>query len=235
MVFLNGTLLLGLISCCLAVPHRNVGRATTSLIPTSSLSAPTGTPTRAPKIDQKRYSNHVNDFYKLYGWLKPGTSVPDSDLPEAIRKIQAKLKEPVTGEFSEKMLAMMEGPRCGTEQQYVGTGTGEGQESKERYALWGPKWAKMTLTWRIDRYTNDLSQERQLSTIGSVWSPSISFTDANISQLCLCSMDELCPAQHCPSSFKCKGRHKYSFPAHQQQQNCRRHNDRLRWCIFYSG
>lgn len=91
--------------------------------------------------------------------------MPDSDLPEAIRKIQAKLKEPVTGEFSDKMMAMMNGPRCGTEQQYVGTKAGEGQE---RYVLWGPKWAKTTLTWRIDRYTNDLSQERQLSTIRSV-------------------------------------------------------------------
>jgi len=158
-------LLLGVIHCCLATPHHHVARGTASLIPTSSLSPPIETPTTTPEADQKQHSQHVNDFYKLYGWLIPGNSVPDRDLPKAIRKIQRKLKEPVTGAFSDKMMKMMSGLRCGTEQPYDATEAEDHSSSDERYVLWGPKWAKTTLTWRFESYSGDLPTARQQSTV----------------------------------------------------------------------
>jgi hypothetical protein len=171
MVLVSGAILFGLISSCLAIPHHNIARGTASFIPTSTLSQPIETPTTIPSDDQKKHSKHVNDFYKLYGWLKPGTSVSDKDLPEAIRKIQRIMNEPVTGKLSEKMMSMMSGPRCGVEQPYVGTEAGEHRDSNGRYELLGPKWAQTTLTWRMKTYSNGLTRERQLEVIRSACSP----------------------------------------------------------------
>lgn len=171
MVFLSAAFFLGLICVCLAVPHHNVARGTTSLIQTSPLVVPTSTPTNVPDSDQKIHSKHVNDFYKLYGWLKPGTSIPDKDLSKAIRKIQRKLKEPVTGVFSNKMMNMMNGPRCGTEQQYNSTEAEGHRDLNRRYVLWGPKWAKNTLTWRFENYSSDLATTKQQATIRLACNP----------------------------------------------------------------
>lgn len=164
-MLVSTTFLLGLVCPCLAAPHYNVARGTTSLIPTSSLAASAPTPTKVPDADQKIHSKHVNDFYKLYGWLKPGTSIPDRDLSRAIRKIQIKLKEPVTGVFSDRMMELMNGPRCGTEQPYNSIEAEENQSLGSRYVLWGPKWAKNTLTWRFENYSSDLNTARQQATI----------------------------------------------------------------------
>jgi hypothetical protein len=165
MIFFNPFLILGVIGCCLVSPHQIFARGITSLIPSAPSTLPIATPTATPIADQRQHSKHVNDFYKLYGWVKPGASVPDSDLPKAIRKIQRKLKEPVTGNFSDKMMAMMSGPRCGTEQPYNATDAEDTLDLDKRYVLWGPKWVKMTLTWRFDSYSNDLPTARQQSTI----------------------------------------------------------------------
>ena len=165
MVLPGSILFFGVIGCCLASSHQNVARGITSLIPSASPTLPSSTPTATPIADQRLHSKHVNDFYKLYGWAKSGASVPDSDLPKAIRKIQRKLKEPVTGTFSDKMMTMMSGPRCGTEQPYNATDAEETTDLDKRYVLWGPKWMKTTLSWRFDSFSNDLPTARQQSTI----------------------------------------------------------------------
>jgi hypothetical protein len=161
-------LLLVLISTCLAREHYIVARNTIAIIPSTS---PTRAATPSATPDQRQHSKHVNDFYKLYGWLKPNTSVPDSELPKAIRKIQKVLKEPVTGVFSDEMMDIVTRPRCGTEQPYDETDANSPVGLHKRYVLWGSKWAKTTLTWRIRSYSNDLSANLQQSTIKYVRHP----------------------------------------------------------------
>jgi hypothetical protein len=165
MVPLKLILLLGSIPSSLAGSHRNVARGTIAIIPSAS---PTQSvqPTVTP--DQKKHSKHVNDFYRLYGWLKPNTTVPDKELPRAIRKIQKVLEEPVTGIFSDKMMDIMTKPRCGTEQAYNETAASAPAELHKRYVLWGPKWAKATLTWRFINYSSDVPTSQQQSTIRCV-------------------------------------------------------------------
>jgi hypothetical protein len=162
MVQVKLLLLLGSITHTIARGHRNVARDTIAIIPSAS---PTQSvqPTAIP--DQQRHSKHVNDFYKLYGWLKPNTSVPDKELPKAIRKIQKVLEEPVTGVFSDRMMDIMTKPRCGTEQAYNETAAKAPGDLHKRYVIWGSKWAKTTITWRFVSYSTDLSAAQQRTTI----------------------------------------------------------------------
>ena len=163
--------------CGLAYGHRYDARATVSLIPSATSTQPIATTSPTGQTDQRPHSKHVNDFYKLYGWLKPGTNVPDADLPKAIRKIQRVLKEPVTGVFSDKMMNIMTKPRCGTEQPYNETDANASPvHLHKRYVLWGPKWAKTTLTWRFLNYSSDVSQTVQQSTIRSAKNLIVTFT-----------------------------------------------------------
>ena len=175
-------LLLGCICFTSAAGHRNIARDTIALIPSAS---PTRVPPPAATTDQKRHSKHVNDFYKLYGWLKPGTTVPDKELPKAIRKIQKVLKEPVDGVFSDKMMDIMTKPRCGVEEPYNATSAEAPPELHKRYVLWGSKWAKTTLTWRFMSYSNDLSQAQQQSTVRLVKFAPCSFNASPILKLLL--------------------------------------------------
>jgi hypothetical protein len=165
MVPLKLLLLLGSITYVVAGRHRYAARDTIAIIPSAS---PTQSvrPTAIP--DQKQHSKHVNDFYKLYGWLKPNTTVPDKDLPKAICKIQKALEEPVTGIFSDRMMDIMTKPRCGTEQAYNETAANAPPALHKRYVLWGSKWAKSTLTWRFVKYSADLSAAQQQSTLRCV-------------------------------------------------------------------
>lgn len=167
MAFFNFMLLLGIVICCSALDHRNVARRTVALIPSVSPTQP-AIPLATIEAESKKHSKHVNDFYKLYGWLKPGTSVPEPELPKAIRKIQKVLKEPVTGVFSDKMTSIMNSPRCGTEQPYNETAAKAPVDLHKRYVVWGPKWTKTSLTWKFISYSSDLSAARQQSTIRSV-------------------------------------------------------------------
>jgi hypothetical protein len=162
MVLLRLILLLGSIPFTSAGSHRNFARGTIAIIPSASPTQsirPTATP------DQKQHSKHVNDFYKLYGWLKPNTTVPDKELPRAIRKIQKVLREPVTGIFSDKMMDIMTKPRCGTEEPYNETAANEPAGLHKRYVMWGSKWAKTSLTWRFINYSSDLPAAQQQSTL----------------------------------------------------------------------
>lgn len=157
-------LFLLLLGCdlCSAVVHRNYPRENVALIPSVSptrSTAPSATP------EAKKHAQHVNDFYKMYGWLEPGASVPDKDLPTAIRKIQKALKEPVTGVLSDELVGIMSKPRCGSEQPYNETAAKLPPDLHKRYVLWGPKWAKTSLTWRFISYSEDLSQQIQRSTL----------------------------------------------------------------------
>jgi|TARA_R110002003_G_scaffold589_15_gene20671 hypothetical protein len=157
--------LLGIIVCCFATEHGIAARGTLALIPSAS---PTQAVPPSATADQKKHSKHVNDFYKLYGWLKPNTTVLDKDLPKAIRKIQKVLEEPVTGVFSDKMMDIMTKPRCGTEQPYNETDAKAPPALHKRFVLWGSKWSKTTITWRFASYSADLSAAQQQSTIRSV-------------------------------------------------------------------
>lgn len=154
--------LLGCTNFTLAYEPRKFARDTIALIPSAS---PTRLPPPAATADQRKHSKHVNDFYKLYGWLKPNTTVPDQELPKAIRKIQKILKETVDGVFSDKMMDIMTKPRCGVEEPYNATSADAPAEVHKRYVLWGSKWAKTTLTWRFMSYSNDLPQAQQQQTI----------------------------------------------------------------------
>jgi hypothetical protein len=155
-------LLFGSISSSLAARHRNIARGTIALIPSAS---PTVSALPSAIPNQGKHSKHVNDFYKLYGWLKPNTVVPDKDLPKAISKIQKVLEEPVDGIFSDRMMDIMTKPRCGTEQPYNETVARASTEIHKRYVIWGSKWAKTTLTWRFDSYSSDLPAAQQQSTL----------------------------------------------------------------------
>jgi hypothetical protein len=162
MISVKLLLLLGAIPCALAASPRYIARGTIAIIPSASPTQslqPTATP------DQRQHSKHVNDFYKLYGWLKPNTSVPDKELPKAIRKIQKVLEEPVTGIFSDKMMDIMTKPRCGTEQPYNESAAVAPADLHKRYVVWGSKWSSKTLTWRFISYTSDISVAQQQSTI----------------------------------------------------------------------
>ncbi|KAF2847849.1 hypothetical protein T440DRAFT_520513 [Plenodomus tracheiphilus IPT5] len=139
------------------------------MIPSASGTHMTPDPSSTPIPDQRQHSKHIHDFYKLYGWLKPGTQIPDSDLPSAIRKIQRVLKEPVTGKFSDRMMSIMTGPRCGTEQPYNQTDAETPLEHHARYVLWGPKWAKTTVTWKFLSYSNDVSTAVQQATVSNAF------------------------------------------------------------------
>jgi hypothetical protein len=162
MILVKLVLLLVAIPCSLAARHRNIARGTIAIIPSAS---PTQSVLPSATPDQRQHSKHVNDFYKLYGWLKPNTSVPDKELPKAIRKIQKVLDEPVTGIFSDKMMDIMTKPRCGTEQPYNETAAKLPGELHKRYVVWGSKWAKTTLTWRFFSYTSDVSVSQQQSIV----------------------------------------------------------------------
>ncbi|KAF2831136.1 hypothetical protein CC86DRAFT_378039 [Ophiobolus disseminans] len=172
-------LLLGYISVSVAASHRNVARGTIALIPSAS---PTRVIPPAATADQKRHSKHVNDFYKLYGWLKPNTTIQDLELPKAIRKIQKALKEPVDGVFSDKMMDIMTKPRCGVEEPYNVTAAEAPADVHKRYVLWGSKWSKTTLTWRFTSYTNDISQGQQQSTVSNAFAQWMNYIPLNFQQ-----------------------------------------------------
>lgn len=168
MTLLGFLFLLGIISFGYASENRHVARGTVSLIGSVSPTAP-AVPSETAQAEAKKHSKHVNDFFKLYGWLKPGTTVPDSELPKAIRKIQHVLKEPVTGIVSDKMMDIMSRPHCGTEQPYNETDAKAPPGLHKRFVLWGSKWGKQTVTWRFVNYTADTSSSTQQSTIRSVY------------------------------------------------------------------
>jgi hypothetical protein len=161
MVLLPLLLLLGGVPC-LASPHHNIGMENIAIIPSAS---PTKPSLPSATLDQKQHSKHVNDFYRLYGWLRPNTTVPDKDLTKAIRKIQRVLDEPVDGMFSDKMMDIMTKPRCGTDQPYNVTAAEAPAGLQKRYVVWGSKWAKSTVTWRFDSFSSDLPQAQQQSTV----------------------------------------------------------------------
>ncbi|CAO2657063.1 Nn.00g058660.m01.CDS01 [Neocucurbitaria sp. VM-36] len=171
--------LLGLVSCCLAFHQRNVARDSIALIPSASPTRP-AVPSATVQAESRKHSKHVNDFFKLYGWIEPGRSVPDSDLPKAIRKIQKVLKEPITGVFSAKMMDIMNRPRCGTEQPYNETDAKTSPDLQKRYVLWGSKWAKATLTWRFINYSADVSVAQQQSTVSAAFAQWMRFMPLSI-------------------------------------------------------
>jgi len=156
----------GCISSYFATGTPHIARDNIAIIPSVSPTRPTQPSATA---DQKRHSEHVNDFYKAYGWLKPNTTVADKDLPRAIRKIQKALKEPVDGVFSDKMMNIMTKPRCGVEEPYNASAAEAPPDLHKRYVLWGSKWPMTTLTWRFVSYSNDVSQAVQQSTVRSVF------------------------------------------------------------------
>ncbi|KAH5319569.1 hypothetical protein HBI12_113460 [Parastagonospora nodorum] len=172
MILLPLLLLLGGVPCSLASPHRNIGRGNIAIIPSAS---PTKPSLPSATLDQKQHSKHVNDFYKLYGWLRPNTIVPDEDLTKAIRKIQRVLDEPVDGIFSDKMMDIMTKPRCGTDQPYNATAAEAPAGLHRRYVVWGSKWAKSTVTWRFDSYSSDLPQAQQQSTVSAAFASWMNF------------------------------------------------------------
>lgn len=154
-------LILSLISGCLAHSVNNdlVARGT-SIIPSASPS-PTPDASSSWKNDKRRQWKHIHEFFKAYGWLKHNATIPDQDLPKAIRKIQKVLREPETGEYTERLEYVMSRPRCGTVQPYNETDANADSSLHSRYVLWGPKWDHTTITYRFLNYTAALPAEQQ--------------------------------------------------------------------------
>ena len=160
--------LLGFFSVCCASNNRNVARGRVGLIPSVSPVQPAPFSAATAQAVSKKQSKHIHEFFKLYGWLKPGASIPDSELPKAVRRIQRAMKEPVTGVLSNTMLDIMNRPRCGTEQPYNDTDSKTANGLQKRYVIWGAKWAQSTVTWSFANYTSDVPASRQKSTLRSV-------------------------------------------------------------------
>ncbi|KAL6711948.1 hypothetical protein ACN47E_002991 [Coniothyrium glycines] len=182
MAVLTFFLVLSIVLCCTALNLANLATGTIALIPSATPTRTGAAVSLTPLPDQRPHAKHINDFYKLYGWLKPGTEVPDSDLPRAIRKIQRKLKEPVTGAFSDRMMDIMTRPRCGTEQPYNATDADDSAGKPKRYVLWGPRWAKTTLSWRFLNYSNDVTAAQQQSIVSNAFAQWMSVMPLNIVQ-----------------------------------------------------
>ncbi len=159
--------LIGLISVCSASNHRKAARGRIGLIPSVSPAVP-AVPAATAQAISKKQSKHIHEFFQLFGWLRPGTSIPDTDLPKAVRKIQRAMKEPVTGVLSNTMLDIMNRPRCGTEQPYNDTDSKTVTGIQKRYVIWGAKWQQSTITWKFANYTSDVSPSTQRSTARSV-------------------------------------------------------------------
>ncbi|PSN69651.1 hypothetical protein BS50DRAFT_631645 [Corynespora cassiicola Philippines] len=150
------------------IPDKIVARQP-SLIPSSP---PTAFPTPSPplRVDARKQSKNVHDFFRLYGWLEENTNIPDNELPRAIRKIQRTLRTPETGVYDKHMDDVMNRPKCGTIQAYNESDASTNEPLSKRYVLWGAKWNHSPLTYRFINYTADLPVERQQTLISAAFS-----------------------------------------------------------------
>ncbi|KAF2118102.1 hypothetical protein BDV96DRAFT_377666 [Lophiotrema nucula] len=131
---------------------------TISLIPSAT---PTLVHSHPWRHNRTRQSQHVHEFFRLFGWLRRNDTIRDSDMPAAIQKIQKILHEPETGEYDDRMDAVMSKPRCGTLQPYNETDAKSNSTMHKKYVLWGPKWDHTTITYQFINYTADLPADRQ--------------------------------------------------------------------------
>lgn len=149
-------------SCASA--SRNVKKDEWEIIPSAARTSPELS-SESSRARLRPHAKHINEFFKSYGWLKSNESVPDTELPKAVEKIQHALNEPVTGIITDNLTKILTAPRCGTLQPYNDTAAKSPTEHHKRYVVWGPKWALSTLTWKLVAYSVTASREYQQSTI----------------------------------------------------------------------
>lgn len=157
------TWLICLVSSVTSQHSGNYEATRTALIPSAR---PTPTPpSDSFRIDPKKVSKEVHNFFRAYGWLRHNQTISDSDIPRAIKKIQKAIRHPETGVYDSKLNTLMSRPRCGTEQAYNETAANEGLDVHKRYVLWGPKWDHSPVTYRFHNYTADLDVGSQRSIV----------------------------------------------------------------------
>ncbi|XP_070543592.1 matrix metalloproteinase-14-like [Ptychodera flava] len=101
-------------------------------------------------------------YLEHYGYLPPmdlkaGQLRTGEELEEGIKRFQRMANITVTGEMDDKTMEMMNRPRCGMPDMM---GTMDEGRRQRRYSAGPVAWPKNDLTYRITRYTADLSQQQ---------------------------------------------------------------------------
>lgn len=156
------TWLLCLISFAISQQSDGTEPTRTALIPSAP---PKPTATDSFRIDPKKLSKEVHNFFRAYGWLRRNETIQDDQIPKAIRKIQRAIRHPETGVYDSHLNALMSRPRCGTEQNYTEAAANDESDLHKRYVLWGPKWDHSPVTYRFINYTADLDVASQQNII----------------------------------------------------------------------
>ncbi|KAF2202884.1 hypothetical protein GQ43DRAFT_470510 [Delitschia confertaspora ATCC 74209] len=190
MFLLNPLLLLSLLGhFSLLASSEAISTTTTATTHPAPASIPTSNPSHTSpwRHNRTRESSEIHYFLKLFGWLPSNTTLPDTDIPSAIRKIQKVLRKPQTGVYDDTIENAMAKPHCGTEPPYNETDADEATVVDasnrtllaKRYTIWGPKWDHTSLTYRFINYASDLPPERQraiLATAFSTWTSLVPLT-----------------------------------------------------------
>lgn len=133
------------------------------------------------------------EYLRRYAYM--GSASPDSRLGSltnendrfkmAIQSFQRMAGLTETGQIDLRTMEMMEKPRCGVPDQVgMGSVTRRRRRRRRRYAAQGSKWPKTAITYRINDFTPDLSQETTSSEIRKAfkfWSDVTPLTFAEVS------------------------------------------------------
>lgn len=126
---------------------------------------PAQPPSTGAEIPLSSEEAEANRYLERYGYISPrfleGRHAPGS----ALRRFQNFAGLPQTGILDSATLNMMTKPRCGVKDRNPEDSDFDGEDfevedfssrRKRRYALHGTKWNHNDITYRIDRYTEDM-------------------------------------------------------------------------------
>src|SRR5215210_3032040 len=88
----------------------------------------------------------------------PEKDVFDQNTEEALKRFQAFNKLPVTGTLDKQTLNLMSKPRCGVPDFLISKETSSNEKGEE-FVYTGSKWDTLNLTYRIENFTPDLTQD----------------------------------------------------------------------------
>ncbi|XP_040902133.1 collagenase 3-like [Toxotes jaculatrix] len=119
-------------------------------------------PTFAPVVsseDQELAEGYVSQFYSDVGMTNSSVrSITNSSFSQDLQAMQAFFGLEVTGVLNKKTLEVMKAPRCGVS-----------DISRYGHFPGRPKWEKRLITYRITRYTPDLTQRQVDATIAQAF------------------------------------------------------------------
>ena len=160
----------------------------------------TGRPHSPWRQNRTRESAEIHNFFKLFGWLRRNDTIRDDDIPAAIRKIQKILHEPETGVYDDSIENVMAKPHCGTEPAYNETDAKSDVPLAKRYAIWGPRWDRTSLTYRFINFTADLAADKQRAIIRLVIHPYRDHIKLTPTKQCVHDVDQSDTTLHHSSS-----------------------------------